>query len=137
MLIKTATLGYPRIGSNREQKFALEKFWKGTIAKDELLAISSRIEQEAWNLQRAPGLSMIDYVTVGDHYLYDMVLTWCENLNLCPHRFRSMEPGLPRMFAMARGVDGAEALSKYEPLISYYCLLSADLTLNPSCSVHF
>ncbi len=32
MNISTATLGYPRIGKNREVKKALESFWRGAIA---------------------------------------------------------------------------------------------------------
>ena len=55
----------------------------------------------------------IHRITVGDHYLYDMVLFWSESLGLCPKRFLCLEPGLERMFAMARGVDGSEALSKF------------------------
>lgn len=109
-LIRTSTLGYPRMGPKRELKFALEKFWKGLISEKDLLTVSDSIEKQSWDYQRKA--ASIDYVTVGDQYLYDMVLTWCENLNLCPKRFQTMGPGLKRMFAMARGVDGAEALSK-------------------------
>lgn len=128
-LIQTSTLGYPRIGPNRELKFALEKFWKGAISEQELLQVAQDIELESWKLQQEMG---IQHITVGDHYLYDMVLFWSESLGLCPKRFQGLAPGLPRMFAMARGVDGAEALSKYpkrrrsafvrhSSLIWYYC----------------
>lgn len=98
------------MGPNRELKFALEKYWKGTIDASELLKVANRVEESAWKLQQDAG---IEHITVGDHYLYDMVLTWCECLGFCAKRFQSLEPGLKRMFAMARGVDGAEALSKW------------------------
>jgi 5-methyltetrahydropteroyltriglutamate--homocysteine methyltransferase len=105
----TATLGFPRMGPKRELKFALEKYWKGDSDEATLLATAQVIETAGWDLQKQ---ASIDVITVGDHYLYDMVLAWCENLGLCPKRFRHLPPGLGRLFAMARGIDGSEALSK-------------------------
>jgi 5-methyltetrahydropteroyltriglutamate--homocysteine methyltransferase len=97
------------MGPNRELKFALEKYWKGLIDEKTLIEVAVSIEDQAWALQKAAGL---DRVTVGDHYLYDGILTWTEYLGAVPARHRTMKPGLTRMFAMARGVDGATALSK-------------------------
>ena len=108
-LVRTSTIGFPRMGPNREVKFGLEKFWKGSTTEPELLTTLHAVEEEGWRLQKEAG---IDLISVGDHYPYDMVLAWCENLSLCPKRFEGMTPGFKRMFAMARGVDGAEALSK-------------------------
>lgn len=98
------------MGPNRELKFALEKFWKGTLDASGLFTVAHQVEEAAWKLQKEAG---VDLITVGDHYLYDMVLSWAENLSLCSQRYQSLHPGLKRMFAMARGVDGAEALSKF------------------------
>ena len=109
MKLSTATLGFPRMGPNRELKFALEKHWKGLLTEAELLTIAAGVEQQGWKLQTDAG---IDRITVGDYSLYDFVLTWTELLGMVPQRFQSMKPGLARMFAMARGVDGATALSK-------------------------
>jgi 5-methyltetrahydropteroyltriglutamate--homocysteine methyltransferase len=86
---------------------ALEKHWKGIINLDELLNVAHKIEALAWDAQVG-----IDRVTVGDYYLYDGVLSWAEWLGVIPTRFEKTEPGVARMFAMARGVDGATALSK-------------------------
>ena len=36
-IIKSASLGFPRIGAKRELKTALEQFWKGDISRDDLL----------------------------------------------------------------------------------------------------
>mmetsp|Transcript_23993 Transcript_23993/g.54592 ORF Transcript_23993/g.54592 Transcript_23993/m.54592 type:complete len:776 (-) Transcript_23993:91-2418(-) len=113
--ISTGTLGFPRMGGKRELKFALEKYWKGTISEQELLLRANSVEEKAWNLQ-----SEIDHVTVGDHYLYDSVLSWSEFLGLFPKRFENCKPGLPRMFAMARGIDGAPALSMKKWITSNY-----------------
>ena len=108
--VLTSTLGFPRMGPNRELKFALEKFWKGACTEQELLAVANQIEEQAWKLQQEAGINRI---SVGDHYLYDMVLTWTESFGLCPKRFQHLDAGLTRFFAMARGIDGAEALSKF------------------------
>eukprot|EP00977_Amphora_coffeiformis_P027156 scaffold34586_cov99-Amphora_coffeaeformis.AAC.1 len=91
---------------NRELKFSLEKFWKGKQSEDELIASARMVEEAVRKLQKD-----MDVVTVGEHYLYDMVLSWCENLSLCQKRFEGLAPGLGRMFAIARGVECAEALS--------------------------
>ena len=111
----TGTLGFPRIGPKREQKFALEKYWKGAISEQELLTVANTIEEKAWALQ-----SKIDHVTVGDQFLYDSVLAWTEFLGLFPKRFENCKAGLPRMFALARGIDGAPALSMKKWITSNY-----------------
>lgn len=105
----TSSLGFPRMGPNRELKFALEKYWKGAISKDDLLQVTQSVEDSAWDLQKQAGLTKI---TVGDHYLYDFVLMMTESLGIVPKRFADLAPGVDRLFAMARGVDGAPALSK-------------------------
>lgn len=107
--VLTSSLGFPRMGPHRELKFALEKFWKGTMNEEALWKVAHSVEEEGWKLQQQAGM---DHIPIGDYYLYDMVLTWCEIWNLCPQRFNAMEPGLKRMFAMARGTDEAEALSE-------------------------
>jgi 5-methyltetrahydropteroyltriglutamate--homocysteine methyltransferase len=97
------------MGPRRELKFALEKHWKGDLSLEDLLGVAHQVEAMAWDLQAG-----IDRVTVGDHYLYDGILTWTEWLGIVPSRFGAMKPGVARMFAMARGVDGAPALSKQD-----------------------
>jgi 5-methyltetrahydropteroyltriglutamate--homocysteine methyltransferase len=113
--VSTGTLGFPRMGPNRELKFALEKYWKAEDSQKKdavrlLQTVTHKIEAAAWQLQLEAGL---DHISVGDHYLYDGVLTWTNLLGICPRRFQSMAPGIDRMFAMARGVDGAEALGTF------------------------
>jgi 5-methyltetrahydropteroyltriglutamate--homocysteine methyltransferase len=105
----TSTLGFPRMGPNRNLKFALEKHWKGLLTESEIKNVAKEVEEMAWDLQRAAG---IDHIPVGDHYLYDGILSWIEYLGIVPQRFQNMKSGTARMFAMARGVDGATALSK-------------------------
>ena len=97
------------MGPRRELKFALEKHWKGNLSLEALLEVANQVESSAWDLHIQAG---IDKVTVGNQYLYDGILTWTEYLGVVPTRFETMNPGASRMFAMARGVDGAPALSK-------------------------
>jgi 5-methyltetrahydropteroyltriglutamate--homocysteine methyltransferase len=105
----TAALGFSRMGPNRELKFALEKHWKGQLDEAGLIQVANDVEDMAWAMQVEAG---IDKVTVGDFCLYDNVLQWADWLGVVPARFHSMDGGMERMFAMARGVDGATALSK-------------------------
>ncbi|GAX12819.1 5-methyltetrahydropteroyltriglutamate--homocysteine methyltransferase [Fistulifera solaris] len=114
-LVPTSSLGFPRIGPNRELKFALEKYWKGTISQHDLLQVARSVEDAAWALQ--VGLTKI---TVGDQYLYDFVLMMTESLGMVPKRFAHLPPGIDRLFAMARGVDGAPALSMKKWITSNY-----------------
>jgi methionine synthase II (cobalamin-independent) len=128
----TAVLGFSRMGPNRELKFSLEKHWKGQLDEAGLIQVANDVEDMAWAMQVEAG---IDKVTVGDFCLYDNVLQWADWLGVVPARFQSMEGGMERMFAMARGVDGAPALSKsnrvfvsnttcLQALILYLSLLS-------------
>ena len=103
----TQTVGYPRIGKNRELKRALEAYWKGDVDAAALLAAFRQVEEEGWRAQRDAG---IDRVGVGDATLYDHVLDWSVRLGLIPARFAHLE-GLARYFAMARGAAGIPALA--------------------------
>ena len=118
--VTTAALGFPRMGPKRELKFALEKYWKNSIDRTELIRVAQTIEEISWQLQKDAG---IDRISVGDFALYDNVVQWVERLGLVPERFSKMESGMDRMFAMSRGVEGATALSKY-----MYSIVSCQLT---------
>ncbi|MGC9467651.1 MAG: 5-methyltetrahydropteroyltriglutamate--homocysteine S-methyltransferase [Anaerolineae bacterium] len=104
--IVTQTLGYPRIGKDREVKRALERYWKGSVGADALMETFWETAEASWTAQMAAG---IDCVAVGSATLYDQMLDWAVRLGLVPQRFRALE-GLDRYFAMARGVPGIAAL---------------------------
>ena len=108
--VTTGALGFPRMGPKRELKFGLEKYWKNAINREELIKIAHTIEEDSWKIQKDAG---VERIAVGDFALYDMVVTWIERLGVVPKRFSKMESGMDRMFAMSRGVEGADALSKY------------------------
>lgn len=69
----SGALGFPRMGPNREMKFALEKHWRGTLDEASMLEVARNVEDMAWNVQLEAGVGRI---TVGDHYLYDGMLSW-------------------------------------------------------------
>ncbi|MEN9214535.1 MAG: 5-methyltetrahydropteroyltriglutamate--homocysteine S-methyltransferase [Gloeomargarita sp. DG02_3_bins_56] len=104
--VQTATLGYPRIGKNRELKKALESFWNGTVSAASLVQTAQAIATQNWQTQLAAG---IDRIGVGDFSLYDPVLDWSLRLGIIPARFQHLT-GLERTFAMARGREGIPAL---------------------------
>lgn len=103
----TANLGFPRIGINRELKFALEHFWSGEWSEAELQAVAQSLRAAHWRMQVDAGVQQIPS---NDFSLYDHVLDTAILVNAIPARFRRAEPGLSRYFAMARGADGQPPL---------------------------
>lgn len=82
--VSTATLGFPRIGKDRELKKALEAYWSGSIKEDQLLAVADQVEQANLLAQVEAG---IDRIGVGSGSLYDNVLDWVFRFGLIPARF--------------------------------------------------
>lgn len=102
--MQTAVTGFPRIGKNRELKFATESYFKGKITEEELRKKAAEIRSEDWKLQKEAGISLI---SVGDFSFYDQVLDTAELLNVVPKRFRDLSLSkLDTYFAMARGYQG-------------------------------
>jgi 5-methyltetrahydropteroyltriglutamate--homocysteine methyltransferase len=92
-------LGFPRIGANRELKFALEAFWKGKTSEAELLATAKEIRAINWTAQRS-----LDLAPVGDFSLYDQVLDMSFTLGNLPARLTGLEGSeLDSYFRVARG----------------------------------
>ena len=50
-MVQASNLGYPRIGSKRELKHALEQFWSGQRSETELLEQYDAISQAGFLLQ--------------------------------------------------------------------------------------
>ena len=105
--ITTHTLGFPRIGAQRELKFALEAYWRGETEAAALENTARELRARHWQVQRDAGL---DYVSVGDFALYDHVLNHIQLLGCEPARFNfSNEDELERYFIMARGRRNQQA----------------------------
>ncbi len=102
--MKTAVVGYPRIGTLRELKFALEKYFKNEISVEELTDTAKELRKLHWLTQKEAG---IDYITSNDFSYYDIVLDTAFLLNIIPERYRKLEVSeLNKYLAMARGYQG-------------------------------
>ena len=99
------SLGFPRIGRDRELKKAQEAFWKGELDEAGLRAAGRELRARHWQVQKDAG---IDLLPVGDFAWYDGVLAHSLTFGVIPERFRpaSGKPTLDTLFAMARGVSG-------------------------------
>lgn len=98
------SLGFPRIGHDRELKKALEAFWKGELSETTLRECGRELRARHWQVQRDAGL---DLLPVGDFAWYDQVLAQSLMVGAVPARFRveGERPSLGTLFAMARGVS--------------------------------
>lgn len=54
--MKTAVVGYPRIGALRELKFALEKYFRYEISAEKLEATAKELRKVHWLTQREAGI---------------------------------------------------------------------------------
>ena len=92
-------LGFPRIGAQRELKFAQEAYWKGQSSRDELLAVAADLRAQNWKTQAG-----FDLVPVGDFSLYDQVLDMTFTLGALPERVQGYAGDqLDNFFRVARG----------------------------------
>ncbi|CUI06472.1 5-methyltetrahydropteroyltriglutamate--homocysteine methyltransferase [Janthinobacterium sp. CG23_2] len=100
--LHTHLLGFPRIGTRRELKTALEAFWRGATSEAELEAAGTALRARHWAMQAGAGLEL---VTVGDFAFYDQVASHIQLFGCEPARFGfdSASSPLTRYFAMARG----------------------------------
>ncbi len=119
-------LGVPRIGPNRELKFAQESFWRGEIDETALRSVGSGIRQANWRRQHAAGL---DFVTVGDFAFYDQMLNHVALLGCAPERFGfGAQLTLPQYFELARGNDASHAMEMTKWFDTNYHYLVPEFT---------
>ena len=104
----TATVhGMPRIGPNRELKWALESYWAGKLTDAQLGSAASAIRRRNWETLVEAG---VDLVPVNDFSLYDHVLDAAVMLGALPPRWAHQggPVNLATYFSMARGGPGAD-----------------------------
>ena len=102
--MNTSVIGYPRIGKDRELKFASEKFFRGEIGESELLDVAKKIRKEDLLAQKNAGIT---YISSNDFSFYDNVLDTAFLFNVIPQRYKDL--GLSELetyFAAARGYQG-------------------------------
>jgi len=106
-MIKTASLGFPRIGANRELKKAVESFWKSSSSVNDLQNVAKSIRHNNWQLQKNSG---IHFIPSNDFSFYDHILDNIVLFGAIPQRFIKSfnfkigeQVSLDLLFAMARG----------------------------------
>ncbi|HWA75164.1 MAG TPA: 5-methyltetrahydropteroyltriglutamate--homocysteine S-methyltransferase [Polyangiaceae bacterium] len=104
-MARTHNLGFPRIGAQRELKFAQEKHWKGALSHAELGAVGRDLCRQNW--QRQAGL---DLTPIGDFSFYDQVLDTSFLLGNVPERAHvGQGQALDAYFRIARGRAAGDA----------------------------
>lgn len=102
-MVTTHNLGFPRIGKQRELKFALEKYWSNAISQEDLLQTASTLRQQHWDNQ-----AQLDWLPVGDFSFYDQVLDMSFLLGNMPKRAENLSDNeLDNYFRLARGQASA------------------------------
>ncbi len=102
--MQTSVIGYPRIGTLRELKFALEKYFRKEITAAELQVTAKELRATHWQSQKAAG---IDFIPSNDFSFYDIVLDSAFLFNIVPDRYKKLELSeLDTYLAMARGYQG-------------------------------
>ena len=102
--MNTSVIGYPRIGKDRELKFASEKFFNGELDEAGLLNAAKAIRKEDLLKQKEAGIT---YISSNDFSFYDNVLDTAFLFNVIPQRYKDL--GLSELetyFALARGYQG-------------------------------
>ncbi|MEK5097143.1 5-methyltetrahydropteroyltriglutamate--homocysteine S-methyltransferase [Bacillus sp. FSL W8-0848] len=102
--VKTSSLGFPRIGLNREWKKSLEAYWKGNTDRETFL---NEMDEQFVAALKTQVDQQIDIVPVSDFTFYDHVLDTAVMFNWIPERFKHINDPLDAYFAMARGTKEA------------------------------
>jgi 5-methyltetrahydropteroyltriglutamate--homocysteine methyltransferase len=102
--MNTSVIGYPRIGKDRELKFASEKFFNGELDEAGLQNVAKNIRKEDLLKQKEAGIT---YISSNDFSFYDNVLDTAFLFNVIPQRYKDLGlSGLETYFALARGYQG-------------------------------
>ncbi len=126
--MESVILGLPRIGKNRELKFATEKFFKNEISAQESENTAKTIRLINLKLLKQ---NNINNIHVGDFSFYDNVLDAAVLFNVLPQRFNNLDCNeLKNYFAIARGVQEKAplALRKWFTTNYHYLVPEVDNT---------
>ncbi|MGF0070515.1 5-methyltetrahydropteroyltriglutamate--homocysteine S-methyltransferase [Streptococcus orisratti] len=99
-MVKISSLGYPRLGEQREWKKLIEAYWAGNISQEDLEKQAKVLRLTFLNKQLQAGL---DFIPVGDFSLYDHILDLSVQFGIIPKRFAKEEVNLDLYFSIARG----------------------------------
>ncbi len=118
MATKTSIIGFPRIGKNRELKFASEQFFKGEILEAELQKTAKEIRSYGWKKQVEGGIT---FIPSNDFSFYDNVLDTAFLLGAIPERYTALKiSSLETYFATAHGYQGTAGDVKALPMKKWF-----------------
>lgn len=108
-MVLTSSLGFPRVGVQRELKKSIEAYWKGKASESDLQDTARNLRMRHWQLQHEAG---IDHIPSNDFSLYDHVLDTCALVGAVPPRYnwKGGNVDSKTYFAMARGNDNVTAM---------------------------
>ncbi|MQS89596.1 5-methyltetrahydropteroyltriglutamate--homocysteine S-methyltransferase [Companilactobacillus mishanensis] len=114
----TSIIGFPRIGENRELKYATEKYWRKEISEDELQETARALRLSHWELIKEAG---IDEIPSNDFSFFDTTLDAAFLFNIVPESVKQLNLSqLDRYFALARGYQGDEGDVKALPMKKWF-----------------
>ncbi|OTO01303.1 5-methyltetrahydropteroyltriglutamate--homocysteine S-methyltransferase [Enterococcus sp. 5B3_DIV0040] len=116
--MRTTIIGFPRIGENRELKFATEKYFSGELSSDELEDFAKNLRQKHWKLIKESG---IDDLPSNDFSFYDTTLDTAYLLNIIPQEVANLNlTDTEKYFALARGYQGQKGDIKARPMKKWF-----------------
>ncbi len=116
--MSSSVIGFPRIGRDRELKFASEKYFRHEISEAELQQVAKEIRKSNWTSQKETG---IDFISSNDFSFYDNVLDTAFLFNVIPARYQELGLSvLDTYFAAARGYQENNGNVKALPMKKWF-----------------
>lgn len=129
--MKTAIMGYPYIGKNREWETIVEDFCQQRLTEQAFYMHMQELQLNHVANQHGAGL---DVLTIGDFTYYDRLLDLAWMFNLVPRRFCHLT-GLATYFAMARGEEACQSskwfTTNYQHVVPEFDGQAVHLVHNP------
>ncbi len=102
--MKTAVIGYPRVGKLRELKFVSEKYFRNEVSEQELKNTATELRKQHWLVQKE---NNIDFIPSNDFSFYDNMLDTAFLFNIIPERYNKLNlSDIDTYFSMTRGYQG-------------------------------
>ena len=118
MARKTSVIGFPRIGKNRELKFASEKYFKTEISAVELEKTAEELRAYGWKKMSEAGIT---FIPSNDFSFYDNMLDTAFLLGAVPERYKALGLSpLETYFAAAHGYQGGAGDVKALPMKKWF-----------------
>lgn len=117
-MTQTSIIGFPRLGENRELKFATEKYFRNEINEEELFRIGKEIRRKHFTLLKKAG---IDSIPSNDFSFYDQTLDTAFLFNILPKEVEKSDlSSLDKYFTLAHGYQGEKGDIKALPMKKWF-----------------